>query len=71
MSLRSSLILATGLALIAPSASAFCRATTCNPADPSENCQRDDERCLITGEPLFWSSSCVSFSVQADGSRPP
>jgi hypothetical protein len=69
MSLRLSLTLGAALVLVAPSASAFCRATTCNPADPAENCQRDDERCLITGDPLFWSSSCVSFSVQAEGSR--
>ncbi len=54
---------------MAPRASAFCRATTCDPADPSANCERDDEHCLITGKPLFWASSCVPFSVQADGSR--
>jgi hypothetical protein len=62
-------VLAGGLVLVAPRASAFCRATTCDPADPSANCERDDEHCLITGKPLFWASSCVPFSVQADGSR--
>jgi hypothetical protein len=47
-------------------ASAFCRATTCDPS--SGKCERDSQLCLTTGTPLFWASSCVQVYVQADGS---
>lgn len=51
-----------------PGASAFCRTTTCDPNDPSENCQRDANNCLLTGHPLAWRSSCVTVGVQQQGS---
>lgn len=51
---------------ISLSASAFCRATTCDPS--KVNCTRDTESCLTQGKPLFWASSCVQVYVQADGS---
>jgi hypothetical protein len=54
--------------LLAPEARAFCRTTTCDPNDPSENCQRDDNDCLITGLPLSWRSSCVTLGVHQLGS---
>lgn len=50
------------------SAQAFCRTTTCDPNDPSENCQRDADECLITGKPLSWVSSCVTVGVHQLGS---
>ncbi len=50
-------------ALFAPRASAFCRSTTCSDAD----CPRDANNCKTTGHPLFWSTSCVGFSIQKDG----
>lgn len=43
-------------------ASAYCRSTTC-----TSDCARDDDGCKTTGEPLFWASRCVGFSVQKDG----
>lgn len=53
---------------VTPRASAFCRATTCDPADPSQGCTLDPAtECLTSGAPLFWASSCLSISVQADG----
>jgi hypothetical protein len=49
-------------------AQAFCRTTTCDPADPAQHCARDDRtQCLTSGEPVFWASNCLTVSVQADG----
>lgn len=53
----------------ASEAGAFCRARTCNPTDPKQTCETDADDCITSGSPLYWSSSCVSFSVQEDGSR--
>lgn len=47
----------------AQTASAYCRSTTC-----TGDCERDEDGCKTTGEPLFWSTSCVGFSLQADSS---
>lgn len=44
-------------------AAAFCRSTTC-----TGDCPRDENECKTTGEPLYWASSCVSFSLQQDSS---
>lgn len=45
---------------------AYCRTTTCDPT--RERCEVD-ANCIVSGRPLSWPSSCVSFSVQEDGSR--
>lgn len=44
---------------------AYCRTTTCDPG--RESCEVD-ANCIVSGRPLSWPSSCVSFSVQEDGS---
>ena len=50
--------------LLAPSELwAFCRSTTC-----TGDCPRDAYDCKTSGEPLWWSSMCVGFSLQKDGS---
>ncbi len=49
-------------------ARAYCRERTCDPADPKQSCDTDVSGCVLTGAPLFWSSSCISFDVQAEGS---
>lgn len=49
-------------------AGAFCRARTCDPNDPKQNCEIDEDDCVTSGSTLYWSSRCVSFSVQEDGS---
>ncbi len=54
--------------LAAQSAFGFCRTTTCDPGDPDDDCQRDAELCVVSGEPLSWRSSCVTIGVQRDGS---
>lgn len=51
---------------LAPRAAAFCRATTCDPK--LENCPRNDERCLSSGAPLYWASSCLTMNVHSTGS---
>lgn len=57
------------LALLAGSteARAFCRSRTCNPNDAKQHCQIVDN-CVMSGHPLYWKTSCVSFDAQADGS---
>ena len=52
----------------ASDAHAFCRATTCDPSDPSQACEIVDS-CVVSGEPLYWSSDCIKVGVQAAGSR--
>jgi DNA-binding beta-propeller fold protein YncE len=48
-------------------ASAFCPAMTCDPSDASQRCEVDQRtKCVTSGQPLFWSSECVTFSIQKD-----
>jgi len=47
---------------------AFCRARTCEPANPTEDCGIDAAGCTTVGNPLHWSTGCVTFAVQEDGS---
>lgn len=54
--------------LAAQSASAFCRTTTCDPNDPEANCEIDEEKCVVSGLPLAWASSCVTVGVHEGGS---
>lgn len=56
------------LSLWPGAARAFCRATTCDMSDASQDCRLDAKtECVLTGLPLAWSSSCVTFSVQQTG----
>ena len=59
------LALALATAFTSTDAEAYCRSTTCIGAD----CPRDADGCKTTGEKLFWASSCVGFSLQADSSE--
>ena len=52
----------------------YCRTTTCDPAadcavDPEACCLVDSKGCDRNGLPLVWTTSCLSFSVQEDGSK--
>ncbi|MEI9941174.1 MAG: matrixin family metalloprotease [Pseudomonadota bacterium] len=49
----------------ARNASAFCRATTCDPSQAG-GCPANKEGCETTGAPLYWASNCVTVSVQGD-----
>jgi hypothetical protein len=46
---------------------AFCPAKTCDPNVLAQHCEVDAlTQCVISGESLFWSSNCVTFSIQKD-----
>jgi MYXO-CTERM domain-containing protein len=56
----------------------YCRTKACDnqPAyddvwqtEPDPPCNRDSVGCLMEGTPLSWPQSCISFSVQRDGSK--
>jgi len=36
--------------------------------DPLHPCARDKNKCVTEGNPLHWASSCLTYSVQVDGS---
>lgn len=64
------------LVLLLPAeAAAYCRTMTCElgkvpeqlcPTD--DGCNRDEHCCATVGVPLHWTSPCLDFSVQMDGS---
>lgn len=61
-------VCACALVLLPRPAQAFCRAMSCDPADAAQHCNTDTQtQCVLSGQPLYWSSSCVTFSVQKDG----
>ncbi|MCA9591667.1 MAG: matrixin family metalloprotease [Myxococcales bacterium] len=66
--MRAEIALAAGLFVfgLSSAASAYCRTTTCT----SKTCSTSPscDQCLDGGLPLYWPSSCVSFSTQVDGS---
>lgn len=66
--MRASLAIPLALAVVAvaPPAQAYCRTTTCGPAE----CQASPEcaYCLDGGLPLYWPGGCASFSAQGNGS---
>ena len=50
-------------------AAAFCRTMSCELGeDPMHPCPRDENLCVTKGKPLHWPSSCLTYSVQVDGS---
>lgn len=53
--------------LCAARAEAFCVGRTCNPA--LEDCELDEDECVVTGAPLHWVSACVTFDVHVGGSE--
>lgn len=54
-----------GVLSVAPSAAAFCRTTTCDPA--TQDCTPlPGQECTAIGKPLYWPSQCVSYSLQQD-----
>lgn len=57
--------LALALALASSDASAFCRSTTCR----GEKCVTDADGCPTVGAKLAWPTSCVSFSLQKNGTE--
>lgn len=54
-------------ALLARTAHAYCRTTTCDPALDAVGCAPVDD-CATRGEPLFWPDACVTYAVHLRGS---
>jgi hypothetical protein len=65
--LSSHLAAIAALALSTRAASAFCRASGCDTAQ-GQQCERDANGCVEGQLPLHWSDSCLTFTVQRDGS---
>jgi hypothetical protein len=68
-SARVGLAFALAAVLSSASAAAFCPSRTCQP--DKESCETSgsgQDKCVTSGKPLFRKSSCVSFSIQQDGS---
>lgn len=69
-SLGTALVLVT---LAAPSW-AFCRTSSCELGEDERvelsqpPCERDERNCVTEGKPLHWSSPCLYYAVQRDGS---
>lgn len=49
--------------LMPSEAAAYCQTRTCR-----KDCELDAKFCVSSGLPLYWASSCVTFSVQRAGS---
>jgi hypothetical protein len=62
------LVLITAATLLyGQAALGFCRATTCDPAKPKQHCNVNAKtQCVLSGEPLFWASDCITVNVQRD-----
>ncbi len=71
--LRSATSLGVCVAFLVPATtSAFCRTTTCantNAKRRPGDCVDNVYVCETGGEQLAWANSCLSFSVQSDGSK--
>lgn len=64
---RAALLTTLGSLLLgATDAAAYCQTRTCDPLE--EDCEIRNG-CVVSGLPLVWGSSCLSFSVQRDGSK--
>lgn len=62
------------VASLSGQAHAFCRTTTCDPtvscsSEPEDCCRLDSAGCDTNGIPLFWPTSCVSYSTHQQGSE--
>lgn len=68
---------AASIVATVPASADYCRTKACDnqPAyddiwqtTPDSPCVRDSVGCLLEGTPLYWPQTCISFSVQQDGS---
>jgi len=51
------------------SALAYCRTMSCELGEKDDDpCPRDENQCVTKGKPLHWGSSCLTYTVQVDGS---
>lgn len=62
-----SLVSVLAAVAIAPNARAYCRTRTCEFSN-TEDCQLDAQGCSTQGQPAAWSSGCISYAIQSEGS---
>jgi hypothetical protein len=48
---------------------AFCRATTCDPNDPQDDCRQDGSGCVREGVPLRWRTQPIVYRFARGGSK--
>lgn len=58
-------LLGAGVLLASATADAYCVTTTCD--TQAEGCDTDSDGCSASGIPLQWSSLCLYYGVQRDG----
>lgn len=58
-------LLGAGVLLASTTADAYCVTTTCD--TQAEGCDTDSDGCSASGIPLQWSSLCLYYGVQRDG----
>jgi MYXO-CTERM domain-containing protein len=58
--------LSLAVSLVAPSAAAFCRSTTCVPK--KEKCPIDSDGCVESGHPIIWGKSTLAYRFHEAGS---
>lgn len=60
-----------------PARADYCRTKACDnhvgyddvwQTEPDPTCEELDNGCRLQGQPLYWPQSCLSFSIQQDGS---
>ena len=52
--------------LVTPSASAFCRTTTCDPNNPDDECRRNENGCVRDGVPIKWKELPIVYRFHGD-----
>jgi len=75
--LSAALATALAVSITLPARADYCRTKACDnhlgyddvwQTEPDAPCDTDDNGCRLEGQPLYWPHSCLSFSVQQDGS---
>jgi hypothetical protein len=64
----SALSVAALVLAVSAHSAAYCLTRTCDPTKDDCTYDPNDRQCIISGLPLYWASSCVSYDVQKDGS---
>jgi len=77
LALSAALVAAALSAVSSPAHAEYCRTKACDnflgyddvwQTEPDPPCTTTGNGCRLEGQPLYWPKSCLSFSVQQDGS---
>ena len=78
VALSAALSAAAIASMTAPAHAEYCRTKACDnhlgyddvwQTEPDPSCAQAPNGCRYEGQPLYWPESCISFSVQQDGSK--